>query len=84
MSLLSTVHDLVILCEEQNWFEEAELLAIIELLMLEKSGSASEITNERKDKIVKLMQQQGKVANEIVFDPSAILRRAKSLVEGGV
>jgi len=71
-------------CEERSWFEEAEQLAIIEVLMLERSGSADEITHERKQRIVRLMQQQGKVADHIVFDPTAILSRAKSPVEGTV
>jgi len=84
MSLLGTVHDLVMSCEERSWFEEAEQLAIIEVLMLERSGSADEITHERKQRIVRLMQQQGKVADHIVFDPTAILSRAKSPVEGTV
>lgn len=73
----------MILCEERNWVEEAKQFAIIEVLMLKNSNSTSKIKNERKDEIVKLMQQQGTVANEIVSDPSAILCCAKRLMEVG-
>jgi hypothetical protein len=85
MSLLGSIHNLAMICEQSNWLEEAEQLLIMEVIWLERTGSAKEeIMEERMERIVGLMQQQGKSADQIVFDPSAILSRAKNCVEQGV
>ena len=76
--VIKTVHELAILCQENRWLEEAEQLLILELLMLQKFAPAeSTVIEERVKTFVELKRQQKKPVAAIIYDPTAIIERAR-------